>query len=1126
MKKKLLFLLGLLVPIIFVQAQVTTSSMTGLVSQSDGQVTVGATVKAVHVPSGTVYSGTTNESGRFNLANMRVGGPYRVEITYVGQSPEVSEDIFLQLGQPFVLNTVFSGTGTTLDEVVITGGRSLNTDKTGALTNVGLKQIQELPQISRSITEFTRLTPQASGNSFAGRDGRFNNLQIDGSNFNNGFGLSDDPLPGGQNQPISLDAIEEISVNIAPFDVTQSGFTGAGINAVTKSGTNQFHGSAYYYLNNEHLNGIRINDDRLPFDEGAKRNFGISLGGPIIKDKLFFFISAEREEATGVNASGANQWRASTNGIANPAANITRVLQSDMEAVQHHLRNTWNYDPGAIQGYADEAFQYGNKILARIDWNISDKHKAAFRYNELHGVSDQVANGNSGPSPRSNFNRVSENSMTFQNGNYSFDNIVRSFTAELNSNFNSRLSNKFLATYSRIQDTRSTPSSQLFPFVDIWDGNVGANGPVGTNNYISFGTELFSYLNDVVNDNFSFINNLTFNAGRHTITGGAAFELQKFGNSYVRMGTGYYRYASVEDFLKTGTPDEVAPIMYGITYPYEGQETYARVNFGLASLYAQDRFAVSDRFNVTLGLRAELPVYLNKLTSNASIDAFEMLDVNGNPKTYSSGSWPKSRVMLSPRLGFNLDAFGDRSLIVRGGTGVFSGRVPFVWLTNMPTNAGVLQNNVEPRNYTEVESWMGNVRFHPDDIYYHVNNPPAGAEGVFIRTPEAGMPGSFALVDDEFKMPMVWRSSLGIDYRLPNTPVTLTTDILYTRDINAVFQFGANRKSSGVTMNYAGDNREFYPDQASYTYNPGTDSDNPISGNIATILANTPVKGHAFSATVGATVDPWNGLSGSVYYTYSYAKDVSGNPGSNAGSAFLNLPVISNPNENILAMSEYAVPHRVMANVSYTIARSTFGIYYNGVHQGRFSYTYSGDLNRDGATADLIYLPQQASDLNFEEFSLSYQNPAGEEITKVFTEQDQAQALEDFIAANGLEDYRGKYLPRNDFLMPWLNRFDIRWTQDLFYNIGLSNDKLQLTVDIVNVGNMLKSSWGVQSNILAAGRNVMSVRSVTDDGVPTFRMLTVNDPETNEPLIVDNPFRPASTTGTTWSAMLGLRYTF
>jgi hypothetical protein len=1060
---------------------------------------------------------------------MRVGGPYSIEVSFIGFQSQNYSGIILKLGEPYSMDVVLGDSATELEQVVVTGRSSdeFNSSRTGTATNVSNEQLTSLPQISRSVTEFTRLTPQANGNSFAGRDSRYNNLQIDGANFNNAFGLSGGSLPGGNSQPISLDAIEEITVNIAPYDVTQSGFTGAGINAVTRSGTNSFSGSAYGFYRDQDYQGRRIGDVELEAVEAATRNYGFRLGGPIIRNKLFFFVNAEREEDTGANASGANLWRASADGVADPTNNITRVRVSDLEAVRNHLINQWGYDPGRYEGYANEAEQYSTKFLARIDWNISDKHKLAVRYNQVIGISNQLANNASGPRPRSGGGnnpaayRVSQNSMTFENGNYGFENTVRSLTAELNSYFSSNLSNQFLATFSRIQDKRTTPSSQLFPFVDIWDGGGiledGSKDP-GNSNYMSFGTELFTFNNDVVNNNFSAINNLTYAEGNHTFTLGAAFEIQNFGNSYTRMGTSYYRYASVEDFLSTGTSNEVAPTMFGLTYPYEGQETYARVNFGLASLYFQDRFAVSDNFDLTLGLRAELPIYLNELTPNRSIDEITLINQHGMPTNYNSGEWPNSRLMVSPRFGFNYDVLGDRSLVLRGGTGVFSGRVPFVWLTNMPTNAGVLQNTIEPGSYEQVSGWINNITFQPER-YYYVNNVPAGAEDVFISSPTGGAPGSFALVDQDFKMPMIWRSSLGVDYTIPGTPLLLTADLLYTRDINAVFQFGANRIRSGNRMDYGssgeigdyGDTREFFEPGQSTAYNP------VMGGNNATVLTNTDIKGHSFSGTFGLTIPDYNGLSASLYYTYSAAKEVSANSGSSANSAWGASPTINSPNDQMLHISNFAIPHRIVGSLNYRIeyARSlatTVGVFYNGSHQDRFSYIYGNDINNDGVNADLIYLPKNTGDLPLVDVV--------EDGAVVFTSQQQRAALDAFIAQNGLEDFRGQYIPRNQFLMPWLNRFDVRVLQDIFTNIAGNRNTLQLSVDIINFGNLLNNGWGVQQNLNGA-QNLLSRTTPTPaGGIPSLNMARISGS------FPSSPFQNASNFNTTWSMQVGVRYIF
>jgi len=1090
------------------EAQVTTSSIQGQVLDAMGEVLPGANIVATHNPSGTRYGAVSNLDGRFNIANMRIGGPYTIEISFIGYQPSNYSGIVLNLGTPYVLNAGLKDDSTELNEVLVSATKSSEFDanRTGTSTSISTKQLMELPQINRSVTEFTRLTPQANGTSFAGRDSRYNNFQVDGANFNNGFGLSGNPLPGGNAQPISLDAIEQISVNIAPFDVTQSGFTGAGINAVTRSGGNTFTGSAYYFTKNQDLQGRRIGDNEIERVDAGTRNFGFRLGGPIIKNKLFFFINAERETETGANASGTNLWRPSENGVADAENNISRVRRSEMDAVGNHLRNVWGYEPGRYEGYANEASQDNTKFLARIDWNINDKNKLAVRYNQVVGISNQLTNGSSGPRPRTprDANRVSQNSMAFENAGYGFENSVRSLTAELNSSISSKFSNQFLFTYSQIQDKRTTPSDQLFPFVDIWDKGRGDGG----RNYISFGTELFSFNNDVINDNFSFINNLTYVEGKHTITAGAAFEIQKFGNSFTRSGTSYYRYASVEDFLTTGTPNEVAPIMFGLTYPYEGQETYSRVSFGIASLYAQDKFSVNNRLSLTFGVRFELPVYLNELTENPSINNLDLLNPEGDVVNYDSGNWPKSRLMVSPRLGFNYDVKGDRSLILRGGTGIFTGRVPFVWLTNMPTGAGVLQNTVEPGSYTEVAPWIGNVTFQPER-YYYVENPPAGAENVFISNPKAGAPNSFALVDRDFRMPSVWRTTLGADYQLGNSPFVLTSDLIYTRDINAVYQFGANRAVSPNKMNYAGDTREVVLPGTSVAANPA------LGANNATILTNTNLKGYALSATVGLSVPNYEGFSGSIYYTYSEAKEISANAGSSANSAWGASPNINSPNDEVLNISNFALPHRVIANLSYRIEyaknfATTIGVFYNGAHQGRFSYTYGNDFNGDGIAADLLYLPESSAELKFVNIVQSG--------NVVFTADQQRAAFDKYVADNDLEEFRGGYVPRNEFLSPWLNRFDIRILQDIFTNIGTRRSTLQASLDIANFGNLLNKDWGIRDNLNGA-QNILS-QSGEFSAAPNVFMNRVSGE------LPTTPFQNASNVGTTWSMQFGVRYIF
>lgn len=1101
MRKSLLLMMMLFVGMFTVHAQVTTSSMSGLVSQSSGQAVAGATVKATHVPSGTSYSTSANAAGRYNIANMRVGGPYRLEVTYIGQEPVVYEDIFLQLGQPFVLNVDFADSGLMIDEVTVSTNRNpLTADKTGTSTHISRAQINSLPSFNRSISDFTRLTPQANGNSFAGRDGRYNNVQIDGANFNNGFGLNDDPLPGGGG--LSIDAIDQIQVNIAPYDVRQGGFTGAGINAVTRSGTNTFQGSVYHFGQSDQFQGTKVKGDLLSgLQASSEKTWGFRLGGPILKDKLFFFVNAEKINLEGPAAGAVNLWTASEDGIADPANNITRVKRSDLEAVKNHLLNQWGYDPGRYQGYADGKSSTIS-WLARVDWNINDDHKLAVRVNSTENEIPFLTNATSGANPRASgsYGRVSQNAMSFENSMYFNANKVFSTTLELNSRFNNSVSNQFLATYSKIQSGRSSPSAE-FPFIDIGDG-LGT--PNVWQNYISAGYELFTYNNAVVNDNYIITNNLNIAAGRHEIVAGVSFEMQQFKNNYMRNGTSYYRYASVEDFLKTGTSAEVAPIQFALTYPYPGQEPWAIVNYALPSIYVQDKFSVSDRFTLTAGIRAEIPMFTNTLAANPVVDGLTLLNVDGQPTNYSSGEWPKTRLMISPRVGFRWDAQGDQSLIVRGGTGIFAGRVPFVWLTNQPSNTGAIQNQIEPGSYGYSEPWINDIRFNPDKLHW-LNNAPAGAKDIFIEGPGDGVPGALALVDKDFKMPQIYRVNIGADKRIGNTPLSLVADIMYTKDLQDVYQFGANRKEATETMY---DGRAYYGDDEAFTYNP------LLGGNIGSVLTNTNL-GHSFNLSVGLNLENYKGFRGSLSYSHTSSQTTTDNSGSNASSAWGATPHIGSPNDIFLASSINALPHRVVGYLAYEFGgqkygKTTLSMFYSGSHQGRYSFTYNGDVNGDGIRSDLLYIPNSGSEINF------VQNGN-------FTVAQQVEAFDKLMAnVDYLKDNKGKIADRNAVLMPWYNRFDVRVLQDLFTNIGGSKNTIQLSLDFINFANLLHSDWGVRKQLISNASTPLSV--VTAGTNPTFRMNTANID--GQVVLPTEMYQDVRTFGTTWSMQFGIRYIF
>ena len=661
-----------------ISAQVTTSSLNGLVVDESGAPAIGVAVLATHEPSGTIYTVITNEDGRYTINGMRSGGPYSVEFSCLGYQPVTYTDVTLQLAETYSLNITMKEDSEMLSEsiIVASAASKFAVEKTGASTNISNEQMAALPTISRSITDITRLSPYGgNGMSFAGTDGRTANFTVDGANFNNNFGLSDG-LPGG-GTPISIDAIEEVQVVISPYDVRQTNFIGGGVNAITKSGTNTFKGSAYIYHRNENMRGNAVDGQDIAGarDRDRMTTYGVTLGGPIVKNKLFFFVNYEYSKVPTI----ANRWRASTDGEMNANAYISRTTVEDLTTVSNFVKEKYGYDTGSFTSFpADESNQ---KILVRLDWNIAANHHLAVRYNYTLNKGWNSPNASSSDARTRTVNaRMSEYSMSFANSMYSMDNLVHSVSLDLNSRINDRLSNQLLATFSKLDDVRGSTSS-VFPFVDILDGS-GTITP-----YMSLGYELFTYNNGVHNTVANVRDDITYYVGTHKITAGVSYEYQMADNSYMRNGTGYYRYMNMDDFMNGAVPETVC-----LTYGYDGNENpAARVRFHKVGVYAQDEWTPNEKFMLTYGIRLDGLFFSNKdiMTNQAIYD----LDYNG--RHVDTGLWPSGKVSVSPRVGFTWDIFGDKSFKFRGGTGLFSGRLPLVFFTNMPTNSGMVQMNAK-----------------------------------------------------------------------------------------------------------------------------------------------------------------------------------------------------------------------------------------------------------------------------------------------------------------------------------------------------------------------------------------------------------------------------------------------
>lgn len=1127
--KKMLKIYLVLVALVMVSisgfAQVTTSGMNGKITGANNESLPGATIVAVHQPSGTQYGTISNSEGRFTLPGMRSGGPYKVEVSFVGYNKATYTDINLFLGESFNLNVGLKEESIDVGEVMVVGTKAsvFQTEKTGASTNISRDQISTLPTINRSINDFARLSPYAGGNgTFAGRDGRSNNFTVDGARLNNNFGLSES-LPGGGN-PISLDAIEEMQVVIAPFDVRQSNFIGGGINAITKSGTNTLKGSAYMYSNNEKMRGNTIGDFTPEGDrpEEGKSIYGFSLGGPIIKDKLFFFANMEYEKSP----EQISKWRGSKDGVANGDQFISHARQSDLDEFSKLLSDRYGYSTGSSTDFPGGVTNL--KYLGRIDWNINTANKLSLRYNHTQNDNWFEPNGNSADNGYrlNGTSRMGIDAMSFMNSTYSSRNVVNSFTTELNSRLSDAMSNQFLVTYTDINDQRGSESSP-FPFIEIMNGDdVTAAGLDPTNNknfkpYMSAGYELFTWNNGVANKVFNITDNFTYYLGVHKFTAGVSYEYQSALNSYMRNGTGYYRFKSFSDF-KNG----LAPEAFALTYGYDGElKPAGEVAFGQLAAYLQDEWNLLENFKLTYGIRVDNTFFLNEVKTNNAILA---LDFGG--KHVDTGKWPESKFQVSPRVGFSWDVFSDNSLKIRGGTGLFTGRLPLVFFTNMPQNSGMIQG-ASNQIYTTYNS-NGTVKsvspllnnmYVDGKLMTDVNQMVEKLGLKTTITPEEGtLQSNMAGVDNNFKMPQVWKSSLGVDYKIPvSFPFSVTVEGMFTKYVNDIKLVNYNIKdqttANGYTQFNGPDNRYIYPSTYNhYLNNASYDADHRKNVGVLGVLTNTS-EGYGYTANITLNAEPINDLKLMAAYTRTASYEVSGMPGSNATSAWQGLPTVNGPNFNGMQWSQYVTPNRVIASLNYRInylkdfTSSEIGVFYQTYSPYRYSYTYSNDMNGDAINLDLIYIPETKDEI-------LWKTPGDADRFWSFLEKDEY-----------LSKHKGEYADAYGAYAPMVHRFDLHFAQNFSVKAGNTKNTLQVSFDILNFGNLLNNTWGVNKQMIPAasqgkilkyeGRNQDGIAGNADDMVPYFSFYSAQD-------VPEIYTRYNDVNSQTWKLQIGLRYIF
>jgi hypothetical protein len=1020
---------------------VTTAAIQGNVTDQAGSPLPGANVIALHVPSGTTYGASTRSDGRFTIPGMRVGGPYRVTSSYVGYETQVQENVHLTLGVAMNLEFRMPETGVELQEVVVTARRDaiFSPDRTGAATSVDRETIETMPTITRRINDLVRLTPQAvprfTGFAIAGQDNRLNNITVDGSYFNNSFGLQSNPGDRTGVAPISLDAIEQVQVNIAPFDVRQGHFVGGGVNTVTRSGTNQFSGSLYYQTRNEGLVGTKAKE--LEFDPGEFKynHFGIRLGGPVIQNKLFFFASFEDD---GLTEPGTT-FIARTSATQEPGGNVTRVLASDLDNLSNYLRQNFNYETGPYQGYDHET--PATRFLLKFDYNIDERNKLSLRYIHLDSFTDVLASNSSSLGFGSR--RTSVSALNFRNSNYQIMENIRSLVGEWNAIVGDNMANNLIIGYSSHDESRSVRGGDFFPMVDILqDGST----------YTTFGFEPFTPNNELRYWVYQLQNNFTMYMPNHTLTFGLSLERYESENVFFPGSQSVYVYNSLQDFYtdandylanpnRTSSPVDLRRFQVrwmnqpGMEKPVQPLEVY------YTGIYAQDEWQVTPNLNLTLGLRLDVPFFGDTGFRNPEADALTFRDENGNPVQYQTDKLPDPNIQFSPRVGFNWDVTGDRFTQLRGGTGIFSGPPIYVWISNQIGNTGVLtgferQDNI-PAGTPIAE---GGRPFHPDPNFYK----PTTVTGDPATSYE------LALTDADFKFPQVWRSNFAVDQRLPFDLVG-TLEFIYNQDINGIYYINANLSEPNTTFTGVDDR-------------PRWTAGNRIHPNIdnAIVLKNQNI-GYSWNFAASLELPYQNGLFAKAAYSYGVSKNTV-DPGSIAFGSWNGNQHSGNPNRPGSAFATSSPGHRVFAAVSYRreyfrFGATTVSLFWDGYNIGNASYVFAGDLNGDGGSSnDLIYIHRDVSEMNFEQYTSG---------GVTFTAADQAAAWNAFIEQDPyLSKNRGRYAERNGILLPMVFRADLSITQELFTEFMNRRNALQFRVDFLNVGNLINKDWGVGQRLV------------------------------------------------------------
>jgi hypothetical protein len=1065
---------------------VAASSMNITLADSSGAGIAGARVTATHMPSGTVYSGVTRGDGRTSLQGMRVGGPYRVTTAAIGYAPATKDEIYLSLGVAADLKLTARRAAVALQELVVTATKDavFSSERTGASTSVPTEVFAILPTIARGLDNFTRLSPQANGTSFAGQDNRINNITVDGTYFNNSFGLGSAPGARTGVAPISIEAIEQVQVAVAPFDVRQSNFIGAGVNTVTKSGTNSLQGSLYYLGRNQSFVGTSAGT--FTFNPGtfSFHQFGASLGGPIIKNKLFFFASYEND----ANSQPATTFTANT-GSQTIGGSVTRVLASDLDALSAYMKTNFNYVTGAYQGYN---FQVpSTRFLGKLDYNLDERNKLSVRFNMLNSNSDQPeSNSNSLGNLGNRDNNL--NSMTFANSNYKIKENNRSVAVDLNSSFRGNKANDFIVGYFTSDESRDS-LSPTFPLIDIQNGST---------TYTSLGFEPFTPGNQLRYHSTQVQDNFTIYGKNHDLNIGVTAEQYHSDNVFYPGSQSVYVYNSLADFYAdangylanpTRTTSPITLRRFQVRYNnIPGQvEPLQPLQVLSTGAYVQDNWRIGKNARVTIGLRADMHSFDSTALVNPIANAMTFRDGSGAAVQYKTQQFPNATPLWSPRFGFNYDVKGEHKTQIRGGTGVFTGSPPYVWISNQVGQNGILTGFIQADNTTAYP-------FNPNPATYK----PATVTGA----PAVSYELDFTAKD--FKFSQVWRTDIAIDQKLP-LGITGTAEYIYNKDINGPSYINANLAAPSSTPYVGVDARPRYP------------SVNKINSSItaAYVIGNESV-GYSWVGAGSIERAFGNGFYGKAGYSYGESFNTV-DPGSVAGGSWTSNAIVTDPNNPALGYSANSPGKRLFVALSkrleyFKFGATTVSVYFNAATLGNGSYTFSGDVNGDGASSnDLIYIPKDTSQMNFKSLTSN---------TVVFTRQQQQAAWDAVINQDSyLSANRGAYAKRNAVFLPMAKRADLSVVQEVFGNIKGAHNALQFRLDVLNVGNLINHSWGLGQTFITTQPLVSA--GADANGKLQYTLKTTGTSPTTTALITTLLTQTVSQSDV-YRLQLGGRYTF